>query len=408
MIQDGWKTYKLSELCTKITDGSHFSPKVSSLGTKLIATVRDMSEYGFNLDQCKRITDEDYQELARNGCNPQKGDVLFSKDGTIGLVQYVKKDMELVLLSSIAIFRSNENKINGQFLSYCLKNPTTKKNIKDNYKSGSALPRIVLKDFKKLELEIPQDLANQSRIASILSSLDDKIELNLQMNKTLEAIAQAIFKEWFLYFRFPGFDGDLVDEHPKGWRKEILGNVIEVKGGSTPSTTVPEFWNGGFNWATPKDLSSFQSPVLLNTERTITKDGVKQISSGILPRGTLLLSSRAPIGYLAISQIPVSINQGFIAIQGKEIGNLFMLFWLKNNMDSVKSRANGSTFQEISKSNFKEIDIVVPSRRHLETFDNVAGPIFEKIVTNVRQNQSLSEIRDKLLPKLMTGKIKVA
>jgi len=407
MIQEGLKTYLLSELCTKITDGSHFSPKVSSLGTKLIATVRDMSEYGFDLDQCKRITDEDYQELIRNGCNPKKGDVLFSKDGTIGLVQYVKEDMELVLLSSIAIFRPNENKINGKFLSYCLKNPTTKKNIKDNYKSGSALPRIVLKDFKKLELEIPQDLAKQSRIASILSSLDDRIELNLQINKTLEAIAQAIFKEWFVDFRYPGFDGEPVAGLPKGWMKVTLAEAVIVKGGSTPSTSNPEYWDGEHYWATPRDLSGLKSPVLLNTERRISDSGVKQISSGVLPKGTLLLSSRAPIGYLAINQIPVSINQGFIAVQGKLVSNLFMLLWLKRNMDLIKGRANGSTFQEISKSSFREIGISIPNSELLNNFDQIIYPVFERIVSNEKENQTLTKVRDALLPKLMTSKIRV-
>src|SRR5690606_4690672 len=109
-------------------------------------------------------------------------------------------------------------------------------------------------------------------------------------------------------------------------------------------------------------LSNIQAPVLIDTERKITELGVKQISSGTMPEGTLLLSSSAPIGYLAISQVPISINQGYIAIQGKSVSNLFMLFWLKQNMDAVKSKANGSTFQEVSKTNFKLIDVVAPEQ----------------------------------------------
>ena len=272
--------------------------------------------------------------------------------------------------------------------------------------TGDIRFNISQESLANIEIEIP-DLPTQRQIAQILSSLDDKIELNLQMNQTLEAMAQAIFKEWFVNFNFPGFDGELVDGLPKGWRKGKLGDIIDVKGGTTPSTSVDEYWNGDNYWTTPKDLSNAQSPVLIDTERKITDLGVKQISSGVLPKGTLLLSSRAPIGYLAISQVPISINQGYIAIQGKAVSNLFMLFWLKENMEAVKSKANGSTFQEISKSNFKLIDISIPSVEVLQRFDEVIDPVFRKIVENVYSNLSLTQTRDILLPKLMSGQLAV-
>ncbi len=257
-----------------------------------------------------------------------------------------------------------------------------------------------------IEIEIP-DIETQKRIADILTTLDYKIELNLQMNQTLEAMAQAIFKEWFVDFNFPEFDGELVNRLPKGWRMGKLGEIVDVKGGTTPSTSKQEYWNGEFYWTTPKDLSNIQAPVLIDTERKITELGVKQISSGIMPKGTLLLSSRAPIGYIAISQVPISINQGYIAIQGKLVSNLYMLFWLKLNMEAVKSKANGSTFQEISKSNFREIETKIPSDNILKQFDETANPIFEKIVKNVYQIQTLTQTRDTLLPKLVSGKIEM-
>jgi type I restriction enzyme S subunit len=227
------------------------------------------------------------------------------------------------------------------------------------------------------------------------------------MNQTLEAMAQAIFKEWFVDFNFPGFDGELVEGLPKGWRMGKLGEIVDIKGGTTPSTTKEEYWNGEYYWTTPKDLSNVQSPVLIDTERKITQLGVEQISSGIMPKGTLLLSSRAPIGYLAISQVPISINQGYIAIQGKLVSNLFMLFWLKENMDVVKSKANGSTFQEINKYNFREIEAMLPSSDILEKFETFVTSIFNRIVENVCNNQTLTQLRDSLLPKLMSGGIKI-
>jgi type I restriction enzyme S subunit len=279
--------------------------------------------------------------------------------------------------------------------------------IANSGSSGTRMPRADWNQLAKTEWNIPEDLNEQKSLANILSTLDDKIELNREMNQTLEDLCQSIFKEWFVNFNFPDFDGELVDGLPDGWSIGKLNQIVDVKGGSTPSTTNPDYWNGVYHWTTPKDLSNIKSSVLLETERKITEAGVKQISSGILPEGTLLLSSRAPIGYLAISQIPISINQGYIAIQGKAVSNFFMLNWLKQNMDSVKGMANGSTFQEINKSNFKQIEIVIPDKGALNSFDEVAKPIFQKIVLNEIESKSLIEIRDGLLPKLMTGKIEI-
>jgi type I restriction enzyme S subunit len=324
--------------------------------------------------------------------------ILIPRKGTLSNLFYLDKPFWSV---DTMFYTKIKNGVHGKYLYYLLKSmDLASMNV------GSAVPSLTTEVLNKVEISLP-DLPTQKEIASILSSLDDKIELNLQMNQTLEAMAQAIFKEWFVDFNFPGFDGELVDGLPKGWRKGKLGDIIDVKGGTTPSTSVDEYWNGDNYWTTPKDLSNAQSPVLIDTERKITDLGVKQISSGVLPKGTLLLSSRAPIGYLAISQVPISINQGYIAIQGKAVSNLFMLFWLKENMEAVKSKANGSTFQEISKSNFKLIDISIPSVEVLQRFDEVIDPVFRKIVENVYSNLSLTQTRDTLLPKLMSGQLEV-
>jgi len=276
--------------------------------------------------------------------------------------------------------------------------------------SGTRMPRADWNHLSETEWELPP-LPVQCRIADILSALDDKIELNRQTNATLEDIAQAIFKEWFVDFNFPGATGELVESElgmiPKGWKITKLGEILDIKGGTTPSTKIPEYWNGEFSFATPKDLSSNHSLFLLKTDRKITSKGVNQISSGILPSGTLLLSSRAPIGYLAISDIPVSVNQGFIAINAKEISNIFILLWLKNNIETVIGRANGSTFLEISKSNFREIKIILPDKKTIYLFEKLILPFFDYIKINEKQTISLATIRDTLLPKLMNGEIEV-
>jgi type I restriction enzyme S subunit len=357
----------------------------------------------------------------------KKGDMLFCWSGqpetSIGTFWWQREDGWL----NQHIFKvlPNENIVTRDFFYYVLQN------LKPHFveiarnKQTTGLGHVTKKDLERIDVLIPP-CEEQKAIAKILSSLDNKIELNRGMNETLEAMARALFKAWFVDFEpvhansenrpsesAPSdvvnlFPAEFENSIPKGWEVKKLGEVLEAKGGTTPSTKNFRFWGGENYWATPKDLSNLQFPVLLSTERRITNEGVKQISSGVLPKGTLLLSSRAPIGYLAISQVPVSINQGFIAIQAKNISNLFMLYWLMQNMETVKSRANGSTFQEISKSSFREVEMIVANSKILDLFEKKVEPLFEKIVSNEKENKRLEEIRDSLLPRLIAGKIPVS
>lgn len=180
-------------------------------------------------------------------------------------------------------------------------------------------------------------------------------------------------------------------------------------GGTTPSTKEREYWEHGCHcWATPKDLSDLRVPVLLDTERKITDLGLSKIGSGLLPKGTVLLSSRAPIGYLAITEIPVAINQGFIAmLPSEKVSNLFLLYWCEAYQDEIVTYANGSTFLEISKGNFRQISIVTPSIHVMEAFDSFVRPLYKNIVSSSREARILYTLRDALLPKLVSGESRV-
>ena len=291
--------------------------------------------------------------------------------------------------------------------------------------SGSAIPSTSREDFYGLPVKVPP-LSEQRAIAHVLGTLDDKIELNRRMNRTLEEMARAIFQDWFVDFgptraKMEGLDpylppelwdlfpDELVDselgEIPEGWQVEDLGQVVEVFGGATPSTKMPEYWEGGTHcWATPKDLSNITSPVLLDTERKITDAGLNKISSGLLPSGTLLLSSRAPIGYLAISEVPVAINQGFIAMPPRDApSNWYMMLWCKASHEEIISHANGSTFLEISKANFRKIPMVLPDSELLSEFDKFVGSLYGRVSVNQRESQTMATKRDGLLPILLSG-----
>ena len=269
----------------------------------------------------------------------------------------------------------------------------------DSGSSGTRMPRADWKHIANTLWEVPS-LEQQELIGSYLSDLDRKIELNRKTNQTLEEIAQAIFKEWFLDFNYPGAAGELIDSPlgpiPKGWQWRKIGDVMTVQGGSTPFTEKDEYWDGSFPWVTPKDLSSNDSHFLYETDRSLSESGVQQISSGILPIGTVLLSSRAPIGYVAVTTVPVSINQGFIAINSDIFHEYYLILWIKNNLNLIKSRANGSTFLEISKSNFRIIDILQPDSETLTQFSTTAKQSFNSMMNNDKQNRILSRIRDSL------------
>ena len=296
-------------------------------------------------------------------------------------------------------------------------------------KQTTGLGHVTRRDLEHIEAALPP-LSEQHAIAHILGTLDDKIELNRRMNETLEEMARALFKSWFVDFdpvrakmagRDPGlpkhladlFPNRLVDSElgpiPEGWEVSEIGREVEVVGGSTPSTKEPAFWEeGNIHWTTPKDLSKIQSPVLIETERKITSAGLQKISSGLLPVGTLLMSSRAPVGYLAIAQVPLAVNQGFIAMKCSErISKEYTLSWCYENMDIIKANAGGTTFQEISKRNFRPLKVIVPTIGILKEYDSIVSPLFEKITLNVHESQILVAQRDALLPKLISGELRV-
>ena len=209
------------------------------------------------------------------------------------------------------------------------------------------------------------------------------------------------------------FPDRLVDSElgliPEGWEISPVGEEVDVVGGTTPSTKESAYWNDGHHhWATPKDLSNLLVPVLLDTDRKITDAGVKKITSGLLPVGTVLLSSRAPIGYLAIAAVPTAINQGFIAmICEKRLPNLYVLFWCYETLDHIKGIAGGSTFAEINKKAFRPIPILVPPAEALAAYEGSAHLLYDQIVANTKESVLLISLRNTLLPKLVSGELRV-
>jgi len=321
----------------------------------------------------------------------------------------------------------DETKFCPEFLYY---NLAVRKIEIRNLAGGSAQPILNKTAFGQLRVDCPS-LFEQKSLVELLRPLDDRISLLRETNATLEAIAQVLYKSWFVDFDpvrakveegapevldaataalFPdSFEQSELGMVPRGWLVKPIGDAVECIGGGTPNTKDPSYWQPAEHaWTTPKDLSGLQSPVLLSTERKLSTLGLAKVSSGLLPAGTLLLSSRAPIGYLAIAQMPIAVNQGYIAIpSGGELSPLYMLFWCRQNMEGIKARANGSTFMEISKKTFRSIPALVPSASVLAAFANLADPLFERLIENERHAQTLTKLRDTLLLPLISGQLRL-
>lgn len=361
-------------------------------------------------------------------CRVFRDDLVMPHRGSIGEVAIVPDDdkRQYFISSSLMKITLDKEKIDPLFCYYFFRSSGGRAEML-RFSSSVGTPGIgqPLTSLRQFRVPTPP-LPEQRAIAATLKVLDDKIELNRRMNETLEAMARALFRDWFVDFgptraRMVGtapylspdiwslFPGRLDDNgKPEGWEISTIGDEVRVVGGSTPSTKEAEFWDGGINWATPKDLSNLAAPVLLETSRSITEAGLAKISSGLLPVGGVLLSSRAPIGYLALAEVPVAINQGFIGmICDKRVSNVFTWLWTLENMNAILAKANGSTFQEISKGNFRPLPMVVPPKPVLQAFDAVAKPLYERIAKNEKESRTLAQTRDLLLPRLMSGEIRI-
>ncbi len=385
-------TYTLSEIANVVDCEHKTAPTVDDSEYYSIRTT-DISNGRIDFQGANRVTYETYQEWTRRAV-PKPGDLILAREAPVGEVGYIKSGYRVCLGQRTVLVQVRSKLVSKRYLLYYLTNPEIKYDLQAR-STGSVVAHLNLKDIRALEVVVPS-LAQQVAIAAVLGSLDDKIDLLHRQNKTLEGIAQALFRRWF------------VDEAAGDWEEGTLGDVLTVRGGSTPSTSNPDFWDGEIHWTTPRDLSNNDSIYLFDTARRITEQGLAKISSGLMPVGTLLLSSRAPIGYLAFTEIPTAINQGYIAIlDDMGLSKHFIYLWLRENMDYVKSYANGSIFLEISKAAFRSLEITIPPSELLRELENVVAPMFDGIRTNVRQIRTLEKLRDTLLPRLMSGEVRV-
>ncbi|HBA6838692.1 TPA: restriction endonuclease subunit S [Escherichia coli] len=448
-----WEKVRLGDHCIKI--GSGATPKGGSsvytdTGNTYFIRSQNIYNDGFNTNGLVFINDEAAFKL--KNVEVQENDVLINITGdSVARVCIAPGSFLPARVNQhVAIIRPKSNAFDSRFLRYFLSSPHQQALLLTLASAGAtrhALTKGMIED-----LQVPKPPLNiQMSIANILEFFDKKIEKNNYQNQTLEQMSQTLFKSWFVDFDpvidnaldagnpipealqtraelrqkvrnstdfkplsaeirslFPSeFEETELGWVPKGWNITLAGEEFIVKGGSTPSTANEDFWNNGtIHWTSPKDLTGNESKVLLDTAKKITPLGLAKISSGLLPIDTVLMSSRAPIGYLALNKVPMAINQGYIAIpSAKHLSPEYTIYWLDNIMDDIKGIAGGTTFAEISKSAFKTIKLLIPSSDIITEFSRITRNHFDKVVQNTKEIDSLTNLRDTLLPKLISGEL---
>ena len=325
-------------------------------------------------------------------------DIVFARTGrsTGRNYFYDGSDGVFVYAGFLIKFSIDPEKVNPKYVKYYCRSKQYNDWVQ-SFNTGSTRGNINAQTFGNMEIPLPER-KQQDYLVSVLEPIDEKIKNNKQVNDNLEQQAQSYFQELF------------VDNADPEWAIGTISDLGTVVGGSTPSKAKPEYYTeSGIAWITPKDLSINKSKFVSHGENDITELGLKNSSAAIMPEGTVLFSSRAPIGYIAIAAGEVTTNQGFKSVVPKpEIGTPFVYFFLKNTLPVIEGMASGSTFKEVSGSTMKNVPAVIPDAETLAKFSDFCAPIFAQQRILEEQNQSLATLRDNLLPKLMSGEIDVS
>jgi type I restriction enzyme S subunit len=377
---------------------------------------------GTNLPDDRRFSYEGFvfvseakaDDLLANNAHP--GDVVFTQRGTLGQVGIIPNDSpypRFVISQSQMKMTVDDSRVDAKWLFYCFRNPSTQQEM-INRASSSGVPHINLGVLREFRIRLPS-LPEQRRIASILSAYDDLIENNTRRIAILEEMARRIYEEWFVRFRFPGHEGVRMVESelglvPEGWTIEVVEDVTETLGGGTPSKTESDYWDGGdINWYSPTDLTGARTVFMEESASKITALGLAKSSAKLFPANSVMMTSRATLGVIAVNTTPACTNQGFIVCVPSDRMPLWLLFhWLKANEGEFEGLATGATFKEITKGVFRKIKLAVPAKPTAAAFEGVVGPMMDLVLRLERKNRNLRTTRDLLLPKLISGELDVS
>lgn len=388
-----FNTYIMEDALEAIIDYRGKTPQKSESGIPTLSA-KSVKNNFIDYNNCYYISQEEYNRFMVRGF-PKKGDILLTTEAPLGMVAKLDRD-DIAIAQRLLTLRGKNNILDNDYLLYFLQSSTGQHLLK-SHETGTTVTGIKQAVFRKLEISIP-NIEDQRKIATILSALDSRIELNTAINENLESQAQAIFIDLFI-----------TNAKPE-WKMGTISDLGNVVGGGTPSKKVEEYYtNDGIAWITPKDLSNDKSKFITHGETDITDLGLAKSNATLMPRGSVLFSSRAPIGYIAIADGQVSTNQGFKSIVPFDnVGTAYVYYFLKENLSAIENVASGSTFKEVSGGAMKNFPAVIPDDDTLAKFKQFCSPLLEQQRALEYENRYLASLRDALLPKLMNGEIDVS
>lgn len=381
----------LLEVLSSIVDNRGRSCPTVDDGFPLIATncVRNDHLYP-TFENIRYIDDQTYAEWFRG--HPEPGDILFVCKGSPGRVALVPDPVPFAIAQDMVSLRADSEVIDSRYLYYVLKSPTVQHDIA-NMHVGTMIPHFKKTDFDKLQFQIPEDLGIQRAIAEVLGALDDKIAANTKLAGTADELASNLFLE--------SVRGVSMSE-------QTFVDVATISGGGTPSTKHSEYWEGDVNWATPTDVTSLTGPYLGDTMRSISEAGLQACSSSLYPAGSILMTSRATIGAFAFAEVPMAVNQGFIVVEPKDPALKFWIFHeMRSRTEEFTAMANGATFLELSRGNFKKFQVRLGEPERMREFGEKAETLHAAARNAFLENQTLAATRDALLPQLMSDKLRL-
>ena len=397
------KEVRLCDVCSELSDGLHKAPKFIEKGEYIFVNAKNLyNGYILDNDPTKKTSHEEYLKYKKP---LGKHTILYSIDGTIGNIAKYRGE-KCVLGKGACYLNCNPKIVVSSYLYYQLQSPHFKSYI-HLMSTGSTIKHISLKTMREYVFELPS-LTDQRRIASILSSLDRKIELNNKINADLEEMAQAIFKNWFVDFD-PFKDDKFVDSElgmiPEGWKVGRLTDVIKLMPGGTPKTSEPLYWdNGTIPFFSPKDVNGVYC---FATEKHITEAGLNKCSSNLYPKDTIFITCRGTVGKVCLAACDMAMNQSNYAIKAIDgYSQYYVFFLVKSVVERLIKKSNGAVFSAITSKDFDE-EILIPSQEVVVDFTNVIDGFFRRIFTVGTENSRLSLLRDTLLPRLMSGEIEV-
>lgn len=426
-----WEFKRLGDHCEKI--GSGATPKGGKdayLECGPVHLIRSQNVYndGFKASGLAYISDAQAKKL--DNVKIQAGDVLLNitGDSVARVCQASEQYLPARVNQHVAIIRPNPSSFDAKYLRYFLASPSQQNFMLGLAAAGAtrnALTKVMIEDF-----QVPcPPLSQQYAIAQALGSLDDRISLLRETNATLEAMAQALFKSWFVDFdpvhakqqgRAPdGMDAvtaalfpDSFEESelgmlPKGWQGTSFFETIKIIGGGTPKTSNPEFWGGVIPWYSVVDAPSDSDIFVVNTEKKITEAGLNGSSTKLLPKSTTIISARGTVGKLALTGCEMAMNQSCYGLRSKSEADFFTYFSAKRLVTSLKQKAHGSVFDTITQETFKGVDMILPASEILLEFERQVKPVLERVLLNLQTVNSLRELRDTLLPRLISGQLRL-